>query len=59
MSAPIDELPAHDRVKILSGRLKNLKAGAGDYRRSRRTRAIQNCAKWLAEAKADMALMVN
>ena len=59
MSAPLDELPAHDRVKILSGRLQNLKAGAGDYRRSSRTRAIQNCAKWLVEAKADMVRGLN
>ena len=49
MSAPIDELPPQERVKILTG----------DYRRSSRTLAIKNAEKWMAEAKADLALILN
>jgi hypothetical protein len=48
-----EALSPKERVKILSGRLKNLKRGNGTFGRGGRERAIQQCEKSLANAVAD------
>lgn len=51
MTARIDQLPAPERVRILSTRLANLKNGSGDFRPVGRAMAIKECARKLEEAK--------
>ena len=59
MSAPIEMLPPHERVRILSTRLANLQAGSGDYRPSNRSMAVKECTRKLEEARASLKRVTN
>ena len=55
MSLNDELLPPRERIAILTERIKNLKAGSGDYDRQRtRDRAIVNAEQALKDAQKEL-----